>query len=434
MKSNINLIYNPLKVFKFGGGSVQNASGVKQLEKIILQHSNAPLVVVISAIGKTTNLMERIVTAYRNGLPELENLLLELYQNHHDIAKELLPGEETLPDRVSGIIDQLRRQLTLPPDEDYDYDYDRIVSFGEILSTSLISHYLNLKGLRNEWIDARQLIRTDATFREGRVDWRITTPAIKNRIDAGAPENTRKLFVTQGFIGGTVEGETVTLGREGSDYTAAIFGFALQATEVVIWKDVPGLFNADPKIYPDAVLLDEIPYEEAIELSYYGASIIHPKTLKPLQNKQIPLYVKHFFHPEKSGSLISSSTQNHAVPSFIFKKNQILISIFPKDFSFITVDNLSEIFKILSQHRLKINLMQNSALSFSICMDQVGERIEFALQELKQKYKIKYNDKVELATIRHYSDNSLDEITENKEILIEQKNRTTLQMVLKNSD
>ncbi|MDR2979404.1 MAG: aspartate kinase [Bacteroidales bacterium] len=421
---------NDTKIFKFGGGSVQNASGVRQLENIIRQHGDTPLVVIISAIGKTTNLLESIISVYRkNDAAELDTLLVRLQHNHYDIAQELLPNNPVLQKTLSDIFSQLDRQLTISSSNDYDYDYDRIVSFGELLSTTLISAYLNLNNLANEWLDARMLIRTDNSFREAHVDWKTTTPTIKNRIDSVVQEKNTKLFITQGFIGGTSDGQTATLGREGSDYTAAVFGFALQASEVVIWKDVPGLFNADPKIFPEAVKLEEIPYEEAIELSYYGASIIHPKTLKPLQNKQIPLYVKPFFNPEEAGSLISSSTLKNSVPSFIFKKNQILISIFPKDFSFIAVQNLSEIFHILSKHRLKINLMQNSALSFSICVDNVGERVDAALRELKQKYKIKYNDNVELATIRHYTEELLVGITQGKEVLIEQKNRTTVQVI-----
>ncbi|MDL2311749.1 aspartate kinase [Bacteroidales bacterium OttesenSCG-928-B11] len=420
-----------IKVYKFGGGSVQDATGVRQLENIITRQE-IPVVVIISAIGKTTNLMEKIVATYQAGnSTEMEMHIQQLLQNHKAIAQDLLPGNSVITAAIDMIEMSLRAQLSQNPTDNYDYDYDRIVSHGELLSTALISTYLNLKGIENEWLDARQLIQTDDSFREAHVDWKTTTPAIRNRIDAGINERKTKFFVTQGFIGGTATGETVTLGREGSDYTAAIFGFALQATEVVIWKDVPGLFNADPKIYPDAIKLDEIPYEEAIELSYYGASIIHPKTLKPLQNKQIPLLVKPFFFPEEPGSVISSSSLINPTPSLIFKKNQILISIFPKDFSFIAVQNLSEIFNILSQYRLKINLMQNSALSFSICLDNHWDRVEPALKELKVKYKVKYNDKVELATIRHYTEDSVAKIVADKEVLVEQKNRTTIQMVLK---
>lgn len=421
-----------IKVFKFGGGSVQDAAGVRQLKDIILKQGDAPLVVVISAFGKTTNLIEKMVAAYRSGNEtELSSLFQILEENHTTIAQELLPDDERILDDVCKVLVSLKDQFCLEPSIDYDYDYDRIVSYGEIISTTLISSYLNIIGVKNKWLDARDLIRTDDSHREAHVNWKITTPIIQNSIDEYMCEDKVSLFITQGFIGATFNGDAVTLGREGSDYTAAIFGYALQASEVVIWKDVPGLFNADPKIYPDAVKLDEIPYEEAIELSYYGASIIHPKTLKPLQNKQIPLYVKPFFNPGEPGTLISSSMLTNPVSSFIFKKDQILISIFPKDFSFIAVQNLSEIFNILSQHRLKINLMQNSALSFSICVDNIKERIETAVKELKMKYKVKYNDKVELATIRHYTEDSLIPVLRNKEILVEQKNRTTIQLVLK---
>lgn len=423
-----------IKVFKFGGGSVQDAADVRRLEDIILKQGDTPLVVVVSAFGKTTNLIERIVAAYRNADKiEVESLFQMLENNHTAIAQELLPGNKRFLNGLCEVFTLLKTQLSYEPSVDGDYDYDRIVSYGEIISTTLISNYLIANNVPNKWLDARDLIRTDDSYREAHVNWKITTPMIKNSIDEYMCKDGVNLFITQGFIGEAFNGNTVTLGREGSDYTAAIFGYALQASEVVIWKDVPGLFNADPKIYPNAVKLDEIPYEEAIELSYYGASIIHPKTLKPLQNKQIPLSIKPFFNPEEPGTLISSSTLTNPVPSFIFKKNQILISIFPKDFSFIAVQNLSEIFNILSQHRLKINLMQNSALSFSVCVDNINERIEAVLKELKMKYKVKYNDKVELATIRHYTEDSLIPVLENKEILVEQKNRTTIQLVLKNA-
>ncbi len=403
-----------MKVFKFGGGSVQNAESVKQLEEILRLHSQEQLVVVISAIGKTTNLMEKILDAWYAHSSSLGMFLEELKNNHFEIVQQLNSNTEKIMQNLQPLLDNLAKILREEPSGHYDYDYDRVVGFGELISTTLISSYLTLNDLPNLWSDARQLIKTDGSHREGRVNWGETVPLIRNYVTAFLGQNNKNIIITQGFIGSTTQGITTTLGREGSDYTAAIFGFSLEVDNVTIWKDVPGLFNADPHLFPDAVKLDSIPYEEAIELSYYGAGIIHPKTLKPLQNKKIPLYVKFFFHPEESGSRISAEEDYTPISSFIFKKNQILISIFPKDFSFIAVNNLSEIFTTLSQERISINLMQNSALSFSICFDYNSEKVERLLEELKKSYIVKYNQNVELATIRHYNDESLQKILNHK--------------------
>jgi aspartate kinase len=275
-------------------------------------------------------------------------------------------------------------------------------------------------------LDAAKMIRTDNRFREGQVEWETTEHLIKEAF-LKFPETIK---ITQGFIGGTIEKSTTTLGREGSDYTAAIIAYSINATDVTIWKDVPGLLNADPKRFPDAIKLDEIPYEEAIELSYYGATIIHPKTLKPLQNKQIPLFVKSFEAPLEEGSIIADVNPSSYIPSYIIKNNQVLISIYPKDFSFIAVNNLSEIFNVLSEHHVKINLMQNSALSFSICIDHNPTVTQHLIAEFSKQYKIKYNEHVDLITIRHYNDAVIEKVIGSKKIFVEQKNRTTLQVVV----
>ena len=419
-----------MEVFKFGGGSVRDAEGVKQLVHILSLYPDTQKVVVVSAIGKTTNLLETILDAFiKEDEAEKQRLFTQLKENHYYIAHALLPQNPKLLAGIDILLNSLHTLLLEKPSTDYDYEYDRIVSFGELLSTTLISAYLTEKGVANQWLDARQVIHTDNTHREGKVDWTTSTSAIQAKVKE-ALSIGNDIVITQGFIGGTATQQTTTLGREGSDYSAAIFAYALDVKNVTIWKDVPGFFTADPRIFPDAVKLDRIPYEEAIELSYYGASIIHPKTLKPLQNKNIPLHVKSFFTPELSGTTISAEGEEELTPCYIFKKNQILISIFPKDFSFIAVDSLSEIFHILSTHRIKINLMQNSALSFSICVDNIPLRVEKVLQELGEKYKVKYNDKVELGTIRHYSDDSIRLATQGKTALVEQKNRTTIQLVL----
>ena len=420
-----------MKVFKFGGASVKDAAGVKNLQHILDLYAGEQLVVVISAIGKTTNHMEKLLDAYLADSDTIWALFDELKQKHYTIAQELTADAKVITDKLDEQLNALANILSTRHSEQYDYEYDRIVCYGELLSTTLISTYLNMVGKKNQWIDARTIIRTDSTYREAKVDWDASEGSIQVAIARCMMNNP--IAITQGFIGGNMLNLSTTLGREGSDYSAAIIAYSLNAESVTIWKDVPGLLNADPKYYADAVKLDHIPYDEAIELSYYGASIIHPKTLKPLQNKSIPLYVKSFCEPETEGSLISDHAPGKLTPSYIFKRNQILISIFPKDFAFIDTDNLCEIFGILSSNRLKINLMQNSALSFSICIDN-QPRVAKAIELLSQKYKIKYNEKVELITIRHYTNKLADKVVNGREILVEQRNRTTLQLIVKNDE
>ncbi len=420
-----------MKVFKFGGASVKDANGVRNLQNILSLYPDEDIVVVISAIGKTTNLLEKILDAYYDQPDKVADLVHSLKENHYQIANELTDQTDRIITKLNTVFEQLETTLAEEHSENYDFDYDQIVSQGEILSTKLISTYLNLIGIKNHWLDARQLIRTDNTYREGKVIWDTTVPTIQHQVSEVFNRNKEHIIITQGFIGGTAERLTTTLGREGSDYSAAILAFALDAESVTIWKDVPGLLNADPKLFPDAVKLEQIPYEEAIELAYYGATIIHPKTLKPLQNKKIPLYVKPFFAPLENGSIIDDHELKNPTPSYIFKNNQLLITLFPKDFSFISVENLSEIFSILSLNRIKINLMQNSALSFSFCMDNKSHQVEHIIEQLSKNYKVKYNYAVQLITIRHYSAESLDKVLKNREILVEQKNRTTIQLIIK---
>lgn len=416
-----------MRVFKFGGASVKDSAGVKNLHKIITLFKGESLVVVISAMGKTTNLMEQLLEAWFNHTDQIKPIYEQLVQYHYAIIYELEKSSSEISDYVDPIFQKLTSILEEEPSEEYDYEYDRIVPFGEYISTTIVSSYLNAHGTPNQLLDAAKMIRTDNRFREGQVDW-VTT---QHLIEEAFIKYTEPLKITQGFIGGTIERSTTTLGREGSDYTAAIIAFSLNATDVTIWKDVPGLLNADPKRFPDAVKLDEIPYEEAIELSYYGATIIHPKTLKPLQNKQIPLYVKSFEAPMEEGSIIANVTPATNIPSYIIKNNQVLISFYPKDFSFIAVNNLSEIFNVLSEHHIKINLMQNSALSFSICVDNNPIITQHLIDEFSKEYKIKYNEHVDLITIRHYNDDAVSKVIGSKKIFVEQKNRTTLQVVVK---
>lgn len=415
------------KIFKFGGASVKDAAAIENLLNILRLYPDDRIVVVISAMGKTTNYLESLLDAYYHHREKLPDLMQELQRRHFEVARQLSPDPGMILDKLQHLFNQLNTKLSQDHSNNYDFDYDQIVSFGELLSTIMISVYLNIAGLSNQWLDARRLIRTDSTYREGRVDWEISGRLIRDAMN----NCQERIVITQGFIGGTAENLTTTLGREGSDYSAAIFAYSMQADSVTIWKDVPGLLNADPKRFPDAVKLDAIPYEEAIELAYYGASIIHPKTLKPLQNQQIPLYVKSFFHPEEVGSVITDCPLSTDIPSYIIKDNQTLLTIFPKDFSFIAVDNLSEIFAILSANRVKINLMQNSALSFSVCTDVEPARLACCIQELQRKYRVKYNENMVLITIRHYTQKSIDKVLNNRKILIRQTSRATLQAVVK---
>ena len=401
-----------MKVFKFGGASVKDAAGVRNVARILEKFAGSQLVVVISAIGKTTNLLEEITRSYWKDQQgsELTELVKKLKDNHYSIVNELVGDNDEITGKLQPVFGKLETALAAPKSGNFDFEYDRIVSFGEILSTTLVSAFLNSLGYNNIWLDARKMIITDDNYREGKVDWEKSVSNVKKQIADSFSDNSVQFVITQGFIAGTENGDSVTLGREGSDYSAAILAYSLEAKSVTIWKDVPGVLNADPKFFSDVVKLDEISYEEAIELSYYGATIIHPKTLKPLQNKNIPLFVKSFYDPSASGTVISSSIPKNLVPSYIFKRNQILITIFPKDFSFIGVDNLSEIFDIVFSNKLKINIMQSTALSFSICVDNVEEHVKPVIEALAENYKVKYNDEIELITIRHYSQDIIDKV------------------------
>lgn len=424
---------NGLLVFKFGGASVKDAAGVKNLHNIVEKYQDQNLFVVISAVGKTTNLLEKVLDAYFYGKEDWNPYFNQLKDNHFAIADGLLDDSSSIKGKLERILAKLEAKLQSPHGGEYDYEYDQIVSFGEILSTTLISTYLNIVGLRNKWLDARQFLLTDTSYMEAKLDWEKSEAALKEVLAEDANRNSH-LFITQGFIAGTGQGSATTFGREGSDYSAAIIAYLLDGKSVTIWKDVPGLLNADPKFFPEAVKLDAISYEEAIELSYYGATIIHPKTLKPLQNKHIPLYIKPFLNPLAEGSVISSEGAADNIPSYIFKREQILITIFPKDFSFITVDNLSEIFAVLSKNSVKINLMQNTALSFSVCTDNKPHRIQRVLETLNKRFIVKYNENMELVTIRHYTEDIVDKVVAGRPTYAEQRSRVTVQVVVKGGE
>ena len=418
-----------MKVFKFGGASVNSADAVRNMAQIVQKHlESEPLVVVVSAMGKTTNLLEKLVPSAVTEAPAPE-LRQQLEDYHRSIAAALLPDNKDVQDKISTLLaslDNLRN--TLPANlEHYNYNYDQVVSHGELLSTTIISEYLNHLGIKTLWADARQLIHTDSHYREGRIDWHATEAAVK----ALMPDSMNySVVLTQGFIGGTVGG-TTTLGREGSDYSAAILAYCLNAESITIWKDVPGFLNADPKFFADTVKINQIPYNEAIELAYYGASVIHPKTVKPIQNKGIPLYIRSFITPESEGSVIGNChTISPETPLYIFKNNQILLSILPRDYSFIAEDNLQVIFGILNKLGIKANLMQNSALSFSICVDNNSQLVQPLIDELKSMFRVRYNENLQLITIRYYTQQVIDSIVAGRSILLEQRSRTTEQLIV----
>lgn len=411
-----------MKVFKFGGASVNSAEAVRNMAQIVQQHlESEPLVVVVSAMGKTTNLLERLL--------DEGSLMQQVEDYHRTIAADLLPGDEAVQQRIGAMLKEAEASLAIPPADGFSYRYDQVVSYGELLSTTIIAAFLNSQGISTHWVDARGLIVTDARHRDARVDWQATQQAV----DACFSRQCApcQVVLTQGFIGGTANGLTTTLGREGSDYTAAILAYCLGAESVTIWKDVPGFLNADPKFFKDTVKIRQIPYNEAIELAYYGASVIHPKTVKPLQNKGIPLYIRSFITPGSEGSIIGNyRTISPETPLYIFRNDQMLLSVYPRDFSFIAEDNLAYIFSCLNAHGIRVNVMQNSALSFSICVDNDKRRIQLLLEELNGKFRVRYNEGLQLVTIRYHTQEVIDRIVAGRPVLLEQRSRSTVQLVV----
>lgn len=424
-----------MKVFKFGGASVRDAAGIRNVTEIVKRFPNDNLAIVVSALGKTTNALEDLTRAYAKNTGDKIQILNHIRDYHLTEMDDLFNGDRAHPvyADVQSVFSLIEKRFGIIPSANYDLVYDQIVSQGEVLSSKIVSHYMLLQQVENAWFDARMIIRTDSTFREGNVDWEASQKlANKNLIPFYIGSVGRKIAITQGFIGGTSIDLTTTLGREGSDYTAAILAFLLDAKDVTIWKDVAGVMNADPRRFPDAVKLDKISFQEAIELSYYGASVIHPKTIKPLQNKGIPLYVKSFIHPEEKGTVIQSSDKfDHNIPSIIVKSKQSLLSVFPRDFSFIVEHNLKEIFEIFAGLGVHVNLMQNSALSFSVCVDYNEDKFPQLLKDLQENYKVRYNEQVELITVRHYNEEILTRVTAGKEQLVVQKSRHTARVVVR---
>lgn len=417
-----------MKVFKFGGASVRDAAAVMNVAHILDLYRDEKLVVVVSAMGKTTNLLEQIHNSRFHGL-DYSASLQKLKDYHFDIAGELFGKEQQVSELFEEHFKKLETALVGTRTDNFDKEYDSIVSFGEIFSTLIISEYLKLKGFSAEWLDARKLIKTDSTFRNARVRW---DESAQNCEVLNSSFDRSDILIIQGFIGSTKNGDTTTLGREGSDFTAAGMAYLLDAESVTIWKDVPGMLNADPKWFKDTVKLDRISFREAIELAYYGASVIHPKTIKPLQNKGIPLYIKSFIDPEAEGSVIQSDeSYDGKVPSYIFKDRQVLVSVSPRDFSFVAEDNLKEIFDTLSRLGIHISLMENSAISFSFCIDKDEYKLQQLIEKLRPDYQIRYNDNLTLITIRHYNEDIIRKLTEGRELILEQRSRNTLRMIVR---
>lgn len=420
-----------MRIFKFGGASVKDAEAVKNVASILSMFKNEEVVVVVSAMGKTTNALEKVVDAYFNKKENIGNLINDVKKFHNEIIENLgFTNNHPLRAEVENSFVEIDWLIEEEPSKGYAFAYDQIVSQGELISTHIISTYLNENNISNEWLDARDIIQTDNTYREGKINWDLTEKLVAIRVSPLFKKN--KIVITQGFIGCTSENFTTTLGREGSDYTAAILSFCLNAEEMIVWKDVPGVLSADPKYSNETFKLEQISYHDAIELTYYGATVIHPKTIKPLENKNIPLRVCSFKAPTEKGTAIGNySGTKPLVPCFIYKFDQILFSISSKDFSFIAEEGMSRIFSLFAEHRIKINLMQNSALSFSICVDNDPFKIPQLKEVLQKEFHILYNDHLKLVTIRHYFASTIDEVIKGKTILLEQRSRHTAQVVMK---
>jgi len=415
-----------MRIYKFGGASVKDASGVKNLVKILNELGNDKTLIVVSAMGKMTNSLEFVVKKYFENQKELEYSLNEIFVFHNNILNELFSeNNHPIYSEIKEIFENLKVFLKRNKSPNYSFVYDQVVSFGEIVSTKIINSYLNYVNIKSNWLDSRLLIKTDSKYRDANLNWQVTQNNISNKV------NNSLLNITQGFIASDDNNFSTTLGREGSDYSAAIFAYCLNAESVTIWKDVPGVLNADPRVFKKPQLLNKISYTEAIELAFYGASVIHPKTLQPLQKKEIPLYVKSFLDPFSQGTAISRGIKiDPKIPCFIVQRNLSLLKLSSLDFSFIVEDNISDIFQILHENKMKVDLIQNSAISFSVCVYDKYYRLKELLSILKATYKVECTENVSLFTIRHFNENSSKEILKNNKLLLEQRTKETLQLVV----
>lgn len=416
-----------MRIFKFGGASVKNAEGVKNLVKVLSETGHENTLLIVSAMGKTTNAMEAIVNAYFEDKGQIKSALQETVDYHKEILTGLFENpEHPIFGKVKSLFDEAQGFLARNKSPHYNFVYDQVVGYGELVSTTIIGAYLNEIGIQNNWLDVRNFIKTDNSYRDVSVNWEKTQEKVSKGIDR------KKLNITQGFLGSDNNNFTTTLGREGSDYTAAILAYCLNADSVTIWKDVPGVLNADPRYFEETQLLNKISYREAIELAFYGASVIHPKTLQPLQQKEIPLHVKSFINPKNSGTTVGKGIGiEPKVPCFIVKKDQVLMKLSSLDFSFIVEDSISELFKLFHQHKMKVDLIQNSAISFSVCVDNRFGRLEELLTLLRGRFKVVHHEGVSLYTIRHFTDEAIDSLQNGRKVLLEQRGTETVQLVVK---
>jgi aspartate kinase len=416
-----------MRVFKFGGASVKDANGVRNVYDVLQKVGYDDVLIVVSAMGKTTNALELVIKDYFENAKTLQSSVQEVKKYHYEIIMDLFDDEKNpVFPAVDNLFGELDYFLSHNKSPNYSFVYDQLVSFGELMSSTILSHYFTYRNMPNNWVDVRNFIKTDSNYRDAGVNWEVT----QKNISEGIKKNI--LNITQGFIGADENNFTTTLGREGSDYSAAIFAYCLNAESVTIWKDVPGVMNADPRYFENATLLNQISYREAIELAFYGATVIHPKTLQPLQRKEIPLLVKSFINPVLPGTSVSKGADLEPhLPCFIVKRAQLLLSLSSIDFSFIMEENISEIFKLLHEFKMKVSLIQNSAISFSVCIEDKYGNFDALKNILSKKFKISYNDNVSLYTIRHFDEKAKNAIEKNKDVLLKQISRETLQLVTK---
>lgn len=415
-----------MKIYKFGGASIKDAKSIRNVADILQQEGTENCLLVVSAMGKMTNAFEMVVHAYVDQRDQLNASIKTIKDYHFSILDDLFERDHSVYEKVAGFIEELKDFVNQPKVFPYDLSYDQIVCFGELISTTIVSDYLLSIGLDNVWNDVRLLVKTDDSYRDAQIDWQKTETAISDLLDPV------RLNIVQGFLGGNAQGNTTTLGREGSDYTAGIFAYCLNAESVTIWKDVLGVLNADPRVFEKTQLLEQISYEETIEMAFYGASVIHPKTIQPLQSKNIPLYVRSFLDLNLIGTKVTRGVAIHPeLPCFIVKKEQILVSISTLDFSFMVEDNISHVFKLLHEYLLKVNLIQNSAISFSVCVDNKFNQFDAFYEDMKSSYKVEVMKGVDLYTIRHFDDASIQEINALGTPVFTQINKETAQIVIK---
>ena len=414
-----------MRVFKFGGASIKDATGIKNVYDVLQKVGYEDVLVVVSAMGKTTNALEVVIKDYFDKSAALQSSVQEIKKYHNQILMDLFDDENhAVFTAVKSQFSDLEYFLSHNKSPNYNFVYDQVVSYGELISTTILSHYMDYRGIQTQWLDVRNFIKTNSNYRDAEVNWELTQQNIAKNV------KRKMLNVTQGFLGSDYNNFTTTLGREGSDYTAAIFAYCLNAESVTIWKDVPGVMNADPRYFENASLLNQISYREAIELAFYGATVIHPKTLQPLQKKEIPLYVKSFINPLLKGTSVAKGVALEPfLPCFIVKRDQLLISLSSIDFSFIMEENISEIFALFHQFKLKVNLIQNSAISFSVCVEDKFNNFKALNAILSKKFKVDFNENVTLYTIRHFTDAAAQTVEEGKNVLLKQISTETMQIV-----